>query len=72
MVSRLSTDIKSIDIVQVFLDRTCLLDITYLGKSPVQLILVAIVLPDGVRDFSPSIEPMLVGYLLFQHISFCT
>ena len=72
MVSHLSVDIKSINIVQIFLDSTCLLEITNLVNSPVWLIVVAIVLPDGVRDFSPSIEPMLVGFPLLQRISFRT
>ena len=60
MVSHLSTDIKSIEIVQVFLESTCLLGITYLVKTPVQLIVVIIVFSNGVNDFSSSIEPMLV------------
>ena len=72
VVSHLTIDIKSIDIIQVFLDSTCLFEITYLVKSPVQLIMVAIVLPNGGRDFSPSIEHMLVRFPPFQRISFCT
>ena len=72
VVGHLGIDIKSIDIVQVLLDSTCLLEITYLVKSPVWLIVVTIVLPDGVRDVSPSIEPMLVGFLPLQRISFRT
>ena len=72
MVSHLGIDVKSIDIIQVFLDSTCLLEIAYLIKSPVWLVVVAIVLPNGVLDFSSSIEPMLVRLRLFQRISFCT
>ena len=60
MVGHLGIDIKSIDIIQVFLDSTCLFEITYLVKSPVWLIVVAIVFPNGRCDFSPSIKPMLV------------
>ena len=72
MVSQLGVDIESIDIVQGFLDSTCLFEITYLIKSPVWLIMVAIVFPNGGRDFSPSIQPMLVRFPPFQRISFCT
>ena len=72
MVSRLGIDIKSINIVQVFLDCTCLLEITYLVKSPVQLVVVAIVLPNGILDVSPSIECMLVRLPPIQRIFFCT
>ena len=72
IVSHLGIDIKSIDIIQVFLDSTCLFEITYLVKSPVRLIVVAIVLPNGVLDFSSTIEPMLVRPPPFQRISFCT
>ena len=62
MVSHLGIDIKSINIVQVFLDSTCLLEITDLNKSPVPLVIVATVLPNSVLDLLPSIEPMLVGF----------
>ena len=72
MVSHLGIDIESIYIIHVFLDGTCLFEITYLIKSPVWLIVVAIVLPNGVRDFSPSIEPILVRFPPFQRISFRT
>ena len=72
MVSHLGIDVKSIDIIQVFLDSTCLLEIIDLVKSPVKLIVVAIVFPNGVLDFSASIEPMFVRLPPFLHISFCT
>ena len=72
MVGHLSIDIKSVDIVQVFLDSTRLFEITYLVKSRVRLIVVTIVLPNGGRDFSLSIEPVLVRLLPFQRISFST
>ena len=72
MVGHLATDIESIDIVQVFLYSTCLFEITYLVKSPVWLIVVAIVFLNGSCDISPSIEPMLVRLPPFQCISFCT
>ena len=71
MVGQLGIDIESIDIIQVFLHSTCLFEITYLRKSPVWLIVVAIGFPNGGCDFSPSIEPTLVGLPPFQRISFC-
>ena len=60
VVGHLSIDIKSINMVQVSLDSTCLFEIIYLVKSPVRLIVVTIVFPNSVCDFSTSIEPMLV------------
>ena len=72
MVSPLDIDIESINIIQVFLESTCLFEITCLVKSPVRLIMVAIGFPNGGRDFSPSIEPMVVRFAPFQRISFCT
>ena len=72
VVGHLSIDMKSINIIQVFLDSTCLFEVSYLVKSPVWLITVAIVFPNGGHDFSSSIEPMLVGLPPLQCISFCT
>ena len=72
MVSHFGIDIQSIDVIQVFLDSTCLFEITYLIKSPVRLIMVTIVFPNGGRDFSSSIEPMFVRFPPFKRISFCT
>ena len=72
VVGQLSIDVKSIDIIQVLLDSTCLFEITYIVKSPVRLIVLIIVLPDGVLDFSSSIEPMLVRLPPFQRIFFYT
>ena len=71
-VSHLGIDIESIDIIQVFLDSTCLLEITYLVKSPVWLIVVTRVLPNGVLDLFPSIAPMHVRLPPFQGITFGT
>ena len=65
-------DIQSIYIVQVFLTTTNLLKMTYLVKSHVQLIMVALVLPNSIHDLLPSIKHMLVGFPLFQCISSCT
>ena len=65
MVGHLGIDFESINIIQVFLNSTYLFKITDLVKSPVWLIVVAIVFPNGGRDFPPSIEHMLVRLLLF-------
>ena len=48
--SHLAIDIKFIDIVQVFLDIISLFEITNPIKSPVQLVMVTIVLPNVVLD----------------------
>ena len=72
MVSHLGMDIESIDIIHVFLHSTCLFEIAYLVKSPVWLIVVAIVFPNGRCDFPLCIELMLVRLPPFQRISFCT
>ena len=72
MVSYLGVDIASIDIVQLFLHSTCLFEITDLVKSPVRLVMVTIVFPNGILKLFPSIEPMLVGLPPFQCLSFCT
>ena len=61
VVCYLSIDIKSIDIIQIFLDSPYLFEVKCLVKSPVWLPIVTIVFPNGGRDFSSSIEPMLVG-----------
>ena len=72
IVSHVGIDIEPIDVIWVFLHSTCLFEITYLVKSPVRLIMVAMVFPNGGCDFSASIEPMLVRFPPFQLISFCT
>ena len=69
MVSHLSIDSESINIIQLFLDSTCLFEITYLVKSPVWLIVVTIVHLNGVLDLFTSIELMLVRLPPFQRIS---
>ena len=68
----LGLDIVSIDIIRVFLDSTSWFEITFLVKSPVQLIIAAIVFSDGGRNLSLSIASILVGNAPFQRISFCT
>ena len=71
MFSYLGIDIKSIAIVQGFLDSTCLFEITDLVKSSGQLIMVTIVFPNSIFDLFSSIVSMLVGFPLFQCICFC-
>ena len=72
VICHLGLDIESIDIIQVFLDCICLFEITYFNKSSVRLIVVAIVFPNGILNFFPSIEPILIRFPSFQFISFCT
>ena len=62
MVCYLGIDIASIDMVQVFLYSTSLLEITYLVKSPVWLKVVTIVLSDGILDFFPNINLCLLDF----------
>ena len=54
----------SIDIIQVFLDSVYVLQVTDLIESPVWLIVVAIVFPNGIHDLFLSIKPTLVGFPL--------
>ena len=70
VVCCLDIDIESIDIVQVFLDSTCLFEIPDLVKSPVRLAMVALVFPNGILNFLPSIKPMLVRFPSFHNICF--
>ena len=72
LVSHLGVDIESMDMIQVFLHITCLLEITNLVKSPVQLVMVTIVFPNSILNLFPSMEPMLIGFPPFQYVSFCT
>ena len=70
MVHHLSIDIESIDIIQVFLDSTYLLEITNLVKSPICLIVVAMVVPNGVLDLLRRSTPVSMCFLPFQFFSF--
>ena len=72
MVSHLAIDIESINIVDVFLDSTCLLEIIELIESPVQLIVVAIVLSNGILKFFTGIKPILIRFPQFQSTFFCS
>ena len=74
VVGQLSIDVKSIDIIQVLLDSTCLPEIAELVESPVQLIVVAIVLLNDLFDLFPEIVPAPASFLPPHCISFheCT
>ena len=72
MLSCLGTDIESIDIVQVFLDSTCLFDIPDHVKSSVWHVMHPIVLPNGILALFSSIKLMLIRFPLFLYISFYT
>ena len=70
MVSHFGIDIKSINIVQAFLDSTHLFQIPDLVKSPVQVIVVAIVISDAVLDMFPDDIPAPIHSPPFQCFSF--
>ena len=70
MVSHLGIDIESIDDVHVFLDSPCVLEITDLIQSPVQLTVVGIVFPNGVLDFLTGSVPVPVSFPPFQCFTF--
>ena len=70
IVCHLGIDIESINIVQVFLDRTFVLKITNLVKHTVQLIVVAIVLPDDVLNFFLGSIPASISFPLFEYFTF--
>ena len=64
VVCHVGINIKSIDIVQVFLDSTCLLDVTDFIKSPVWRTVVAIVVPDSALNLFPGIIPVSICFPL--------
>ena len=70
VVSHLGIDMESINITQVFLDSTCLFEITDLVESSVWLIMVTILLPNGVLDLFPSIIPVCISFPTLQCFSF--
>ena len=67
MVCHLEIDITSIDIVQVFLDSTCLPEIYDSVKSSVQLIVLAIPFPDSILNIFLIIISVPVCIPLFQN-----
>ena len=72
IVHNLGTEIESIVVIEVFLNRTCLFEISDLVTSPVWLVVIVIVLLNALLNLFPSIESMLVGFPPFQHIPFGT
>ena len=70
MIHNFEVDIESIDIIQVFLDSTCILEITDLVVSPIWLIVVAIVLPNCILTFFPGNIPMPVSLPQLQFFTF--
>ena len=71
VVSYLGIDIESIDIVQVLLDSPYLLDRTDLIKSPVQLVMLAVVFPFGILYFFSGSILVPICFPLFQCFSSC-
>ena len=72
VVSHRGIDIKSIDIVQVFLDSTCLSEITNLVKSLIWLIVASIVFPDSLLNLFPSGIRTPICSPPFYCLFFCT
>ena len=64
--SHFGLDSESIDIVLVFLNSTCLLEITDLVNSSLFLVVIAIIFPNCIVDLFISIKPMRNGFPLFQ------
>ena len=71
MVHYLSIENQSIDIVQVVLESTCLLEISDLVISAVWLIVVATGLPEGLLGFFPLDTLVPICILLFLYLSIC-
>ena len=57
MVRHLGIHSKPIDIIQVFLDSSCLPEITNLVQSPVWHVVVTIVLSNGIFNFYQGTIP---------------
>ena len=72
VICHLGLDIESLDVIQVFLDSTCLLEITDLIESPICLIKVVIVFPNSVLYLFLAIDSMLIRFQPFQRIPFRT
>ena len=65
VVSHLSIAIESIEIVQVLLNNTYLVEITDVVKSPIRLVVVSIILPNGILHLLPGVRSLLVRIPLF-------
>ena len=63
-------DIIYINIIEVFLDSACLLEITDLINSPVALVVVVVAYTNSVYDLFPYIDPMTAQFPPFQRICF--
>ena len=62
VVCHLGLDVVSINIVDVFLHSTCLLEITDLVKSLVWLAMVTMIFPNCFLNLCPSIVSMLITF----------
>ena len=71
VVSHIGMDIKSINIVQVFLDSTCFYGITDHVESPIWLVVVPIVPRDTAFNNFSGIVPVPVSFPLSQPFTFC-
>ena len=71
MVYHLGTDIVSMGIIYLFRCSNCFVEIPDLLKSPVELIMIAIVFPVVVLDIFPGIIPVPGSIPIFQRLSFC-
>ena len=65
VVSHLGINIKSINIIQVFWNSTCLLEITYLVESALGLVVVTIIFSNDVLDFLLGSIPLPVSFQPF-------
>ena len=72
LLSHINIDIKSIDIIQVFLNSTCLTKIIDFIERPVWHVVVTIVVHNTILNLFPSSIPVLVCCLLLQNFSFYT
>ena len=70
VVGHLDMHINSIDIAEVYLDRTHLLAITDLVNNPVQLVLATIIFPNSLLDHLPGSMAMSMIFPLFQFFCF--
>ena len=66
LIPSLHLKVSSINIVQVYLDSTCLFEIADLVKSPVWLLMVTIVFSHGILDLFLGSIPMSLSLPPFQ------
>ena len=65
MFRHIGTDIESMNIFQVFLNCTCLPEITQRVKSSIWVVVVAMVFPDAVLDLFPGSIAVPISSPLF-------